>query len=46
MQLVQRFIRVFLILTLLTFNGIVHAAQAMPPVQLASVYKSDNAEQI
>ena len=46
MQLVQRFIRVFLILTLLTFNGIVHAAQAMPPVQLASVYKSENAEPI
>lgn len=46
MQLVQRFICVFLILTLLTFNGIVHAAQVMPPVQLASVYKSDNAELI
>lgn len=46
MKLVQRFIRVFLIFTLLTLNGLIHAAQAMPPVQLASVYKADSAEPV
>jgi DNA ligase 1 len=46
MQLVQRSIRVFLILTLLTFNGSIHVAQAMPPVQLASVYKPDSTEPV
>ncbi len=45
MQLIKRYIIVVLIFTLLSLNGL-HAAQTMPPVQLASVYKPDMAEPV
>lgn len=44
MPRIQRAITVVFIFTLLSLNGLVHAAQTMPPVQLASVYKPERTE--
>ena len=46
MPRIQRAITVVFIFTLLSLNGLVHAAQTMPPVQLASVYKPERTEPV